>query len=154
MFRNYFITALRNFWRNKIFSIINVLGLSIGISAALVIFMIVNYELGFDKFEKDANRIYRVVTDSKYNGDEGHGPAVPAPLGTAIQNEVSGVEATAPVMQFQGDATAKVVIGDNTVKPVIYKKQADIVFTNNQYFELLPFEWITGSPASTLKEPI
>ena len=53
MLKNYFKTALRNFWRNKTFSTINVLGLSIGISAALVIFLIVYYEFSFDKFQPD-----------------------------------------------------------------------------------------------------
>src|SRR3954470_13101869 len=110
MFKNYFITAIRNFWRNKTFSIINVLGLSIGISAALVIFLIVYYELSFDKFEKDRDRIYRVVFDMKFNGVDGHSAAVPAPLSAALQSEVTGVEQTVPVMQFQGDATAKVTI--------------------------------------------
>lgn len=86
-------------------------------------------------------------------GRKAMGQAVPAPLSGAIPNEVSGVEATVPVMQFQGDATAKVAIGDNTGKPVIYKKQPDIVFTNNQYFELLPFKWITGSQQTSLNEP-
>ncbi|HKO82813.1 MAG TPA: ABC transporter permease, partial [Chitinophagaceae bacterium] len=88
MLKNYFTVALRNFWRNKVFSTINILGLSIGISAALVIFLIVYYEFSFDKFEKDGDRIYRVVLDAKFNGVEGHSAAVPAPLSKAIQTEV------------------------------------------------------------------
>src|SRR4028118_1806699 len=108
MFKNYFTVALRNFRRNKVFSIINVLGLSIGISAALVIFLMVYHEFSYDKFQPDSNRIYRVVLDAKMNGVEGHTPAVPAPLGAAIESEVTGVEKTVPVFQFQGDATARV----------------------------------------------
>ena len=73
------------------------LGLSIGISAALVIFLIVYYEFSFDKFEKDSDRIYRVVLDAKFNGVDGHSAAVQAPLANAIQNEVTGVEHTVPV---------------------------------------------------------
>ena len=149
MLKNYFTIAFRNFWRNKVFSIINVSGLSIGISAALVIFLIVNYEFSFDKFEKDRDRIYRIVMDLKMNGTEGHSPAVPAPLSSAIQNEVTGIEATVPVMQFQGDATAKVSITKNVAKPVVYKKQANIVFTNQQYFQLLSYQWIAGSQHSS-----
>ncbi|HEV8081834.1 MAG TPA: ABC transporter permease, partial [Chitinophagaceae bacterium] len=110
MLKNYFITALRNFWRNKVFSSINVLGLSIGISASLVIFLIVYYEFSFDKFEKDRDRIYHVVMDLKFNGTDGHTPAVPAPLSAAIQNEMTGIDNTVPVMQFQGDASVKVAI--------------------------------------------
>ena len=154
MIKHYFITALRNIWRNKTFTTINVLGLSIGISAALVIFLIVYYELSYDQFQPDGKRIYRVVLDAKYNGQEGHSAAVPAPLSTAIQNEVTGVEKTVPIMQFQGDATAKVSIAkDNAGKPVVFKSQPGIVFTNPQYFTILPHQWLAGSPAASLKNP-
>ncbi len=153
MFKNYLLTAFRNFWRNKVFSTINMLGLSIGISAALVIFLIVYYEFSFDKFEKDSGRIYRVVLDAKFNGTEGHSAAVQAPLSSAIQKEVTGIDATVPVMQFQGDATAKVFVANNSGKPVTYKKQPDIVFTNEQYFELLNYQWLAGSRQTSLKDP-
>src|SRR5215203_108540 len=155
MFKNYFTTAIRNFFRQKIFSLINVSGLAIGISSALVIFLIVYYEFSFDKFEKDSDRIYRVVLDAKFDGNEGHSAAVPAPLGAAIQNEVTGVENTVPVFQFQGDATATVSIARSDHKqPVIFKRQSDIVFTNPQYFSLLPHQWIAGSPGASLKNPL
>lgn len=154
MFRNYFITAFRNFWRNKAFSTINVLGLSIGISAALVIFLIAYYEFSYDQFEPDKDKIYRVVLDAKFNGIDGHSAAVPAPLSTAIQSEVTGVAQTVPIMQFQGDGTAKVnITKDGNDKPVAFKKQADIIFTNLQYFYLLPYKWIAGSPKSSLQDP-
>jgi len=153
MLKNYFIIAVRNFWRNKVFTAINVLGLSIGISAALVIYLIVSYEFSYDKFEKDKDRVYRVVMDLKMNGTEGHSPAVPAPLSSAVTNEVTGIEATVPVMQFQGDATAKVSIAKNTAKPIVFKKQANIVFTNSYYFSLLSYQWIAGSQQTALKEP-
>src|SRR5690349_19418149 len=121
MLKNYFITAFRNFWRNKAFSAINVLGLSIGISAAIVIFLIVYYEFSYDRFVKDGDRIYRVVLDAKFNGTEGHSAAVPSPLGAAIEREVTGVEQTIPVFQFQGDATAKVsIVKAGNDKPVVF----------------------------------
>ncbi|MEO6328454.1 MAG: ABC transporter permease [Ginsengibacter sp.] len=153
MLKNYFKTAFRNFWRNKSFSIINVLGLSIGISASLIIFLIVYYEFSYDKFEKDSDRIYRVVIDAKFAGNEGHSAAVQAPLARAIQNEVTGVEFTVPVMQFQGDATAKVTISKTKNQPVVFKKQPNIVFINPQYFYLLPYKWIAGTPNASLKNP-
>src|SRR6185437_13057197 len=154
MFENYFKTAFKVFTRNKAFTAINVLGLSIGISASLIIFLIVQFEFGYDKVETDAQRIYRVVMDFKFNGNDGHSAAVMAPLGAAIQSEVTGVEATVPVMQFQGDATAKVSIErKGSSQPIVIKKQPDIVFTNPQYFSLLPYHWLAGSPESSLKNP-
>jgi ABC-type antimicrobial peptide transport system permease subunit len=154
MFKNYFITACRNFWRNKIFSLIHILGLSIGISAALVIFLVVYYEFSFDRFEQDKDRIYHVILDASFNGEPGHSAAVPAPLGNAIQNEVTGIEQTVPVFQFPGDATAKVsVIQISSDNPVAYKKQKEIVFVDKQYFRLLNYKWIVGSPESSAQNP-
>lgn len=153
MFKNYFITACRNAWRNKAFSTINVLGLSIGISAALVIFLIVAFEFGFDRFEKDRERIYRVVLDANFNGNEGHSAAVPAPLSTAIPQEVTGVEQTVPVMTMPGDGTAKVTIQATNGGPRVFKKQPDIIFTNEEYFRLLPYRWIAGSVLAAMDKP-
>ncbi|MEO6548740.1 MAG: ABC transporter permease, partial [Ferruginibacter sp.] len=154
MFKNHLTVAFRNFWRNKTFSLINVLGLSIGISAALVIFMIVYYEFSYDKFEPAGDRIYRVVLDAKFSGMEGHSAAVPAPLGTAIENEVTGVEHAVPIFQFQGDATAKVsIVSAREGNPSIYKKQPKIVFANEHYFYMVPYKWVAGSPAASLKDP-
>lgn len=153
MLKNYLKTAFRNFWRNKTFSAINILGLSIGVSAALVIFLIVHYEFSYDHFEKDGDRIYRVVLDAKFNGTEGHSAAVPAPLGGLLANKATGIEETVPVMQFQGDATAKVTVIRDGDKPVVLKKQPAIVFTNTQYFRLLHYEWVAGSQQIALKEP-
>jgi putative ABC transport system permease protein len=153
MIKNYFTIAFRNFWRNKLFSAINVMGLAIGISAALVIFLIVYYEYSFDAI-KDSDRIYRVVLDAKFNGTEGHSAGIPAPLGSAIENEITGVDQTIPVFQFQGDATAQVqILKKETGNPVVIKKQPDIVFTNRDYFLTLPFEWITGSLQTSLEKP-
>ncbi|MDP4284472.1 MAG: ABC transporter permease [Bacteroidota bacterium] len=154
MIKNYFKTALRNFWRNKAFSGINIFGLSVGISAALVIFLIVHYEFSYDQFETDGNRIYRVVMNMKFNGNEGHSAAVPAPLSAAVKNEVTGVENVVPMMQFQGDASARVSISrPGTSQPVIFNKQPDILFTNSQYFSFLPYQWISGSATNSLSNP-
>ena len=71
-----------------------------------------------------------------------------APLSSAVQKEVTGIDETVPVMQFQGDATATVSVANNSGKPVIYKKQPNIVFTNEQYFELLQLpmaSWFTAN---------
>src|SRR3569833_3458469 len=96
MFKSYFTTALRNFWRNKTFSFINIAGLDIGISASLIIFLLVQYDFSFDKFEKDGSRIYRVVTDGASRGGTWQYPCLPEPMGEAAKKEVSGLEIVAP----------------------------------------------------------
>ena len=154
MFKIFFSTAFRNAWRSKIFTGINVLGLSIGISAALVIFLIVYHEFSYDLFQKERDHIYRVVLDASFNGTEGHSGAVPAPLGAAIEKEVTGVAQTVPIFRFQGDGTAKAtVLPSKAGAPVVYKKQSGIVFTNGAYFELLSYGWVAGSPQTALRSP-
>ena len=154
MFKNYWSTAVTVFTRNKIFTGINILGLSIGISAAIVIFLIGQYEFSYDKVETNPGRVYRVVMDLNFNGKQDHSGAIPAALDAAVPKEVSGVEASVPVLQFQGDASAKVTIDNGgAAPPAIFKKQAGIVFTSPQYFSLLPFRWLAGSPASSLQSP-
>jgi putative ABC transport system permease protein len=153
MLKNYFTTAFRNFWHNKTFSLINVFGLAIGISSALVIFLIVYYEFSFDKFEKDSDRIYRVVMDAKNKGAESHGAALPAPLSGTVANEMTGIEATVPVMSFQGDGTVKVSVTRDNINPVIYRNQPSVIFTSPQYFQLIPFTWLAGTQQASLEEP-
>ncbi len=114
MFKTYFLVAFRNFTRNKIFSLINVLGLSIGISSALVIFLIVHYDLTFDKFEKESNRIYRVVTIMTFSGTPMHFSGVASPMAETVKKEVPGVEESVGFHQFNGNA--KVTIRKKTEK--------------------------------------
>ena len=146
MLKNYFLIAVRNFWKNKVFSFINVLGLSIGISAALVIYLIVAYDLGFDKFHKDSDRIFRVVTDLKFPDQDFKNSGVPAPLPEAFRKEVTGVEVAAAFHLFNSDV--KVTVN----KDAIYRHEPNIVFADEYYFSLIQYKWIAGSPAS-LKEP-
>lgn len=108
MLKNYFLTAFRVFWRKKVFSIINIMGLSIGISAALVIYLIVHYDFSFDRFEKNGERIYRVVSDLKFAGTPLYFSGVPDPLGEAVRTEVPGLEITAAFHEFNGDANVAV----------------------------------------------
>src|ERR1700744_2749828 len=96
MFKNYFRVAMRNFWRNKAFSAINILGLAIGISASLIIFLLVYYDFTFDKFEKDGDRIYRVVGTGTFQGNTFYGNSFPEPMGPAVEKDLTGIEVTVP----------------------------------------------------------
>lgn len=152
MFRNYFITAFRNLRRNKLFSLINILGLSIGISASLLIFLIVYFELSYDRFEPDRNRIYRVVLDAQVDGEAGHSASVPAPLGYAIEKELTGIEETVQIFSFDRDGQAAVSLKNNKGSEQIeFKHQKDIIFTKPSYFHLFPYKWLTGSAETSLK---
>ncbi|HVX49677.1 MAG TPA: FtsX-like permease family protein [Chitinophagaceae bacterium] len=152
MLKNYFTIAVRNFWRNKLFSLINVTGLSIGISASLVIFLIVSYNLSFDKFEKDNDRIYRVVSNFVFSGRTFHNSGITSPMGRTIRKELTGFDLVAPFRTWDDDAKISIPY-PSAAKPVVIKKQKDAIFADENYFALLQYKWLAGSPKTSLAQP-
>ena len=151
MFKNYITIALRNFRRNKLFSLINVLGLAIGISASLVIYLIVQYEFSFDKFWKDKERIYRVTSNMHFPDQDFKNSGVPGPLPIAVRNEVPGIESST-VFWALGNFGNKVTIQSGIEKKV-FKQQKNMVYADNHYFNVFPYKWISGSPSTALSQP-
>lgn len=149
MLKNYFKTAIRSFLKNKVITIITVLGLSIGISAALVIYQIVQYDYSFDKYEPDRDRIYRIVSEGPNMKNSG----VPAPLHEAVKNKVTGIETIAAFFKFNSWNTKVSVSQNNNQPPKVFKKQENIVFANRNYFDIFPHQWLIGSAANSLKVP-
>ena len=149
MIKNYFKTAFRNLRRNKIFSLINVLGLAIGISASLVIYLLVNYHFTFDKFEKDNARIYRVVSNFVFSGEVYRNSGVTSPLGPAVKKELTGLDAVVP-FRTADDVKASI---PSAKDPVVFKHQKNIVFVDEDYMNLLGYKWLAGSPKTSLSQP-
>ncbi|MDQ1085835.1 ABC transporter permease [Siphonobacter sp. SORGH_AS_1065] len=154
MIRNYIKIAFRNFWRNRLTSSINVLGLSIGISACIVIFLLVDLEFSYDRHHLDHERMYRLVTDLKFGGEEGHSSGLPAPVPEIIKKAIPGIEVVS--------AFHKVIPAMTTVK---HGKQATINFKNpfdsgefsvvvdENFFKIMPAQWLIGSPETALTKP-
>lgn len=152
MLTHYLATAVRLLWKRKTFSVINLAGLAIGISASLVIFLIVYYEISYDKYQPDRDRIYHVVLNGQSHDMITHAASVPAPLYKAVPREISGIEATVPFFYFQGDGTAKVSIpGKEEAHTATYKNQPDIVFADDGYLSLLGSQWLAGSNHAALQ---
>ena len=149
MFKNYFKTAWRNFRKNKVTTLINILGLSIGISAALIIFMVVEYDFSFDKYEPGREQIYRIVS----SGDDLNNAGVPAPLHEALQHNTTGIETSVPLFQYN-DWNTKVAVPQGNNKPAqVFKSQDAIVFTQGNYFSVFPHSWIAGNAKTSLQNP-
>jgi len=150
MIRNYFKVAFRNFWRHKLFTLINVIGLSIGISAALVIYLLMHYDLTFDKFHKDGDRIHRVVTNFSFSGSAGYNPGVCGPLPWAVKNEVTGLQQTAPIFRL---SQPNVTIPNGSKASSRFKIQDNVIVTDSDYFKLFEYKWLAGSVKSALNAP-
>ncbi|MBD1384989.1 ABC transporter permease [Mucilaginibacter rigui] len=150
MIKSYFKIALRGFRRHKLFTLINVVGLSIGISAALVIYLIVHFDFTFDKFHKDSDRIYRVTTNYSFAGEVGYNNGVTMALPGAVKTEATGVDIVAPFYIY---GQQDVIIPDGPVANHKLKKQEGIVFADEQYFNLIHYDWLAGSAKTSLKRP-
>lgn len=153
MIRNYVITAWRNIRRNKLYAAINVLGLSLSICACLIIYLITSFELRFDTFHPDKDRIYRIV--STFTDDQGKKndmAAAVSPMPEAIRNELTGFET---VTMFN-NVTLRVTIPNARNEPKKFDAPADyspILIAEPQYFEIFKYQWLAGSPKTALNEP-
>jgi predicted permease len=152
MIRNYFTIALRALSKNKIFTAINILGLSIGISASLVIYLLVNYHFSFDQFEKDQDRIYRVTSNFDFSGEVYHNSGVCNPMGRAVEKELTGLDAVVPLRTWDWDGKISVPVADKT-DPVVFKNQKSIVFADSNYFNMVGYDWLAGSAKTSLNKP-
>lgn len=151
MFKTYLSTAFRNLWKNKVFTILNMLGLAIGISAALVIYLMVNWDFGFERAVPDHQRIYRVVSNFTSAEDKFYNSGVNMPLVNAIPGNISGIEEAAPYRQLS-DMLKVAVLRDNGQRDV-YKNQEGFIYTYPSYFKILPYQWVSGTPDASLNTP-
>src|SRR5436190_16301780 len=92
MIKNYFKIAWRNLWKDKFFSFINIAGLAIGVATCLLIILYVLDELSYDRFNVNANRIYRINNEVKFGDLHADLAQVPAPVGPAVVREFPQVE--------------------------------------------------------------
>lgn len=93
MFKNYLVVAFRNIFRNKLFSFVNIAGLSFGISSALLIFLWIGDELSIDKFHEQGDRMYRVMENQKYSdGRLFTFSSTPGPMAPFIKDKFPEIE--------------------------------------------------------------
>ena len=95
MFRLNLKIALRNLWKNKGYTFINIAGLSIGMASCIMIFIFVRHQLSYDQQFANKDRIFRVVSYFKYADGEEYQNGVPRPLGPAMRNDFSMLEQVA-----------------------------------------------------------
>jgi putative ABC transport system permease protein len=150
MLRNYLKTAFRTLWRNKNFTIINIVGLAVGITVCLVIFLIIQLELSFDSFHSKKDRIHRVLTELHSADGMNHNAGVPYPLPTAIRNDFASMKTSG----IYGASNDQFIITDEkngqTLKK--FKEEDGIFFVEPAFFEIFDFPLLAGE-WKTLKDP-
>ncbi len=145
MFRNYFKIAFRNLIRNKVFSVINLLGLSTGITVCLLIFLFISNEFSVDNFHKNGKSIYRVMRGIELN--EGKETAVAY---------LSGPYAPALLNDFRGQITQAVRVNPTDALVTTQDKsfhERKIIDVDPAFFTFFSFPLLKGNPATVLAEP-
>jgi putative ABC transport system permease protein len=155
MIRNYFKIAFRNLAKNKVYSLINIIGLAIGISSCLAIFLLVNFELSYENFWKKKDQIYHITSIFKAKEGINYNDGLSSPIAAAARAELPDF---AKITAFQVFWTKVKIIGTNNVKknftePNWPNSKPDIIITESSYFDLFPHHWLIGSPKTSLKEP-
>jgi len=143
LFQNYLVSALRNIVRHKLYSFINIAGLAVGLTAAILIGLFVQQELSFDTWLPGSERIYRIAFLIRVPGQpERDAGAASAPIGPAAVQEVSGIQEQA---RFHAQ-TATIAVADKH-----YASWTNEVDSN--FFTMIRLPFIAGNPVTALARP-
>ncbi|MBS1745234.1 MAG: ABC transporter permease [Bacteroidetes bacterium] len=145
MFRNYFKTAFRNLGRNKIYSAINIVGLSIGLACAMLIILYVKDEVSYDRFLNNSNNIYRIVTQNvDVNGKgERKDPNTGFLQGPRFAQNVPEIKSFVRIQQ-----------GTENIKLGTEVKDQELLYVDSSFFNIFSFPLVSGNRATCLKEPL
>ena len=144
MLKNYYKVAIRNILKYKMFSAINILGMTIGITSCLMIILYVTHELSYDKFHADADRIYQVGLNGKLGGQDIRVSNTCPPMAEALVADIPEVEAATRIAQMY--------------QPVVKNgerifTEEKVFFTDSNFFEFFSYRLKEGDIKTALKEP-
>jgi putative ABC transport system permease protein len=145
MLSNYFKVAIRNILKYKFFSAINILGMTVGITACLLIILYVSDELSYDRFHAKADRIYQVGLHGKIGGQDVRTATTAPPMASILVDEVSGIEDATRIANFWGAPIVKYEDKAFTEKNVHY--------ADSNFFDFFSFKLIEGNAKTALREP-
>lgn len=138
----------RHLWRQRLFTLLNVLGLAVSISACWVIYRIVSYEYSFDDRLPQKENTFRLITGMAYDGKESYNGGASAPLYQGIREQVPGLKRVVPVFTRWIDA-----VNIPGQKPLDIAEFKGIVAIDSSYFEMVPYTWLAGNPITALSAP-
>jgi ABC-type antimicrobial peptide transport system permease subunit len=150
MIRNYFKAALRSLLREKTNTVINIAGLTLGVTGTLVLFLILKNGNSYDKFHSKFDRIYRVVTKSTGNRGDSHTQGVPLALPDAFRNDFSEAEEVA-FTSYRRGSLISVVQKDGQLKK--FEEPTGVAITQPSFFRIFDRKILIGSAEKGLDDP-
>lgn len=148
MFRLNLKIAWRNLWKNKIYTFINIFGLAIGMACCILIFIFIRFQLSFDGGYRNEDRIFRFVTNWKYNSYEDYSQGVPIPLINAVKSEFAGIDKTSALVR----RWRMLHVQDEQGK-VVLKVAEGVFYAESHLFSILEIGLLYGNPATALASP-
>src|SRR5262245_32051386 len=145
MIKNYFKTAWRNLWRNKVFSAINILGLSIGLACCILMFLFIQNELSYDKFNVNAKNIYRIFSISAEGKDKKELAVTPAPWAPLMKKDYPGIKEYVRLLRDE-----KMVVGQPGEQH-FYEK--DVFYVDSTFFNVFSIDLERGDVKKALERP-
>ena len=143
MIKNYLKMAWRNIVKNKVSSIINIGGLSVGLATAIVIMLVIVNELSYDKFNTNLADIRMLMKNQNMNGDILTGRQTPGPLAASVRSEIPEAKFVARVSQAGSELLRN---GDKSI-------YFNGIYADPDYFKMMTFPAIEGNPVVALSEP-
>jgi putative ABC transport system permease protein len=144
MLGNYFKTAWRSLSKNKIFTMLNIIGLSIGLACSLLIALYVRDEWSYDRFNTRADRIYRIDGQVRYGDFQYNGAEVPAVMGPVFAKDFNEIE---QYVRFKLNSGIVVRKGNENIR------ESKVVFADSSLFDVFTLNLIAGDRKTALKEP-
>lgn len=151
MFRNHVKIAWRNITRHKMYAVISLLGLTLGITACIVMYVMISYELSFDTFHPGKARIYRVMGNiTETTGGQLHFAKLPLPVLSMGRAGLPGLECIAGIIPYS--ATIAVPDGNGPAKQFNSRAEGSRYITTAlaepQYFSIFSYRWLAGNAAA------
>ena len=147
MIKNYFKVALRNLWKSRGFSAINIIGLAAGLGVCLLIVLYVKDELSYDRQYKNADRIYRLDADYYINNTLFNSATSPKPLAVQLVKDYPQVEQMVRISYFNSPTDIMIRKGNSWVQ------DHHLAFADSTFFEVFTVPMIAGDPNTALNEP-
>lgn len=152
MLLNYFHIALRNFKKRPGFSILNCLGLSMGIAGGIVLFLFIYFHLQTDVHHHQAHQIYRVVLNLHLDdGSVEYESGVSLPMAEALKGDYPAVEKVAFLKEMVSPTVTVLPSAGEEAKHFI--EDGAVAFANSDYFQLFSYHWLSGKASTALSEP-
>jgi len=150
MVLNYIKIAWRNLHKNRAYAFINITGLALGISCALLIFALVRYHYQTDRHHRNYDRIYQLTSRFTSPAKEFNIQGVPYPLGQAVRNDYPEIEHVAMLEEWYSPLVAIPVA--NQADKKVKDKNHNGAFVEPSYFSIFDYTWLSGGPEA-LREP-